>query len=203
MTPETSKDDKPRSIGLRLSDEEMADLPPASSDAARVRTALAEWREMRGKIDSLPEVLNEVRTLRTELSDRVDTHSAAIVERLDGIRDGADPFHRLALEADARDIETGLADVWVAVMSVWRQTLNTQLNVAMIREKLIDGDGDPQALEAQRRARLEATLSDQFRDCDARAGNLHYVTQEWRQMRDDEANAPEDADAAPSTAAAE
>lgn len=183
MTQDKAKDDRTRTIGVRMTDEEIADLPPAASDAARVKNALVAWRDMRNGLAATPGAGDDTERLRADIMARLDMLQSTLEARLAAIAEGPDAFHRLALEADARDIETSVCDVWMVCMEIWQQTLNNHLNITLIREALVDGDGEPAALVAERRARIVRLETERFHDFRDRATWMLGVTETWRQMR--------------------
>jgi hypothetical protein len=186
VTSDKAKDERTRVVSVRLTDDEIAVLPPAETDSGRVRTALTIARELGPAMEGVAALAALAAALRDDnarLSARLDAQFAALDTRIRTIAEGPDAFHRLALEADARDIETSVCDVWAVCMEIWQQTLNNHLNITLIREALVDGDADPASLMAERRARLARLETEGFRDCRDRATWMLGVTETWRQMR--------------------
>jgi hypothetical protein len=189
MSAEKEKDDRTRVVSVRMTEDEIAVLPPADSESARVRLALATAREVGAVIDGVPKIATAMTSVKADLarlSARVDAQFGALGTRLQTIAGGDDAFHRVALEADARDVETSVCDVWAVCMAIWRQTLNNHLSITLIREALVDGSVDPDVLLQQRLDRLAQQETDDFRDYLDRAEWMLGVTDTWRQMRQDE-----------------
>lgn len=189
MTQEKPRDDRTRVIGVRLTEDEIAVLPPAESDSGRVRASLMIAHQLGPALGTLADLAAVATTLKEDLaalSARVDARSAALDARIQKLTHGPDAFNRLTLEADARDIETCVSDVWMVCMEIWQQTINNHLNISVIREALVDGDGDPETLRRERGARIQKLMPERFRDFNARAGWMIAVTDEWREMRERE-----------------
>jgi hypothetical protein len=186
VTPDKARDERTRVIGVRLTEDEIAILPPADTDSGRVRTALTIARELGPAMEGVTALAALAAALKDDnarLCARLDAQFAALDTRIRTIAEGPDAFHRLALEADARDIETSVCDVWMVCMEIWQQTLNNHLNITLIREALVDGDGDPAALMVERRARIARLETERFHDFRDRAAWMVGVTETWRQMR--------------------
>jgi hypothetical protein len=210
MSQERTRDDRTRVVSVRLTEDEIADLPPADTDSGRVRSALALARQFGPTVEAVPAILENVRTLKDDtagLSARLDARCAALEARIKMIAHSDEAFGGMAVEADARDIETSVIDVWMVCLATWRQTLNNHLNITLIREALVDGDTDPDTLLKARIARLEQLESAEFRDYLDRGVWMTRVTDDWRKMRLRQRETQDDADDAdqdePAPAAAE
>lgn len=194
MATDRPERDRSRVIGVRMTEEEIAELPAADSDAARVRMALYASRQVRAFADVLPALVDQLVALRSAADDMKSSLAAhqstigAIVDaRLRALLDGETPFDRPPLEADVRDVEAIATDAAMLAMEAWEQTLASHTAIVVIRDKLMTGEERDAALARQE------TLFDEYKDAHFRklrdrALRVYVETEPWRAMREREAS---------------